>query len=1293
MTFQTALTVDELATIHGDSGAIEYAVTVCTNTVLLYGRINSDLATPTSWTRFDYTALSGDWTDVEPFMVLLMGTENDINKYTSRGRVRPDLSEDQGITASIVFCNQNSADFVDGDYFWIINSYDLTNRLSAASSQDPDTALELLDYNLPGGQLPACIGLQTAYVGDVDIVSGKLRIHIDISASKQTDNRATSSLTQTWIIANATYIVGSNTSNIITVDVDPGEQWATLLLEDSLGQIRRRKFYINAHDISNPPFTDVESIKITGNLNNGWTSTLTAFNGLTDLLPSTFFVVWKRKGIPSTFVRRNVAFVGWSMNQSAMVKGDANGVIESTATINLAGVFSRLSRLESQETPMYDVASPVKNGDIVQLTPQRTHLYYLDWYTTAGVLCDIDLQPFDNDFNFPIIPTTGNIAAEAMNSIAKQWNAVLEFAPWGAMSISRSVVFLDQADRDDLPVICNYTAQDIVLPTGIGRDFDRTINTGKTDANGAIYILSTKNVRDWQTRSPGHAQGEGSGSNILSNQILTASNNELDGLIELRQRGADFYEESNLQDTLTVTHPDTYGFIIPTKTELYTFDLDLLVPSDQGINHIVLDPSMLWTVEEINYTIKQLGSVDVETKYKRVPVKGFPGDDITINPPNSDIPAIVDPGLPAFDFEPLDISIPDIGFDLEDIAPADLVPKEGVIFFDGDELIVWSSTANRAFLVRNYVRLTTPNVIDITPDNLGSYTIVQLVADPDRVGKYGIGCYLLAYDGTNSAVWYNPNIALAGTIGGWVKGNDVVGQYTVIRATGTAGSVEMYCPQSTAASVSVSYLTGTGPSTLTEGSTYTFSSTTSGGHEEISFILSSCANYTVLSTSSWTHCPTPTCAADGLAPGCGSWGGNYTLPALPWAVTNADRFDLNSSTVYSVDIRIDSISSGWSQTLDLTAQDWGFFADYPYPNTFNGGARTAGVGWHGTEPGGGDTRPIGGWSRRISQTYISTIQIHYTCPFNSVGGSRHIDAWKNSIGTIHSSLFSGTVVGGLTLNGGNGTFLDTLTLNDYVDIMNIVIDTNLNVGVANACTNDYLIISGTGNNPFIGNGVVVQYSSDYGGTFGGEIAVGDTPSLNIGGFDTQRSGGVSYAAYSGGVAKATSLGGGYSPWWTSPSGDPTCIIQPYFRRNSSTRNTAVSNPDAVVATTTGKLYWIDGSTATETDISPSGVTVFDDPNCVSTHFGGHIACYGSVSGTFHLFTSTNGGTSWTDRGAVGTPGFIRCRRKDESGAANGTNRGQLYLVRGDGYYSSKWAGSGMFIRNMPVSMTGLETLW
>jgi hypothetical protein len=223
--------------------------------------------------------------------------------------------------------------------------------------------------------------------------------------------------------------------------------------------------------------------------------------------------------------------------------------------------------------------------------------------------------------------------------------------------------------------------------------------------------------------------------------------------------------------------------------------------------------------------------------------------------------------------------------------------------------------------------------------------------------------------------------------------------------------------------------------------------------------------------------------------------------------------------------------------------------------------------------------------------------------------------------------------------------------------------------------------------------VLVKYSSNYGATFAGSQAPGTSPGT-VGGFDVQQAGTISYAAISAAVVKASTFGGIYSAFIATTGAAAVCIIVPWYTRNSTTaKNTTGATPDCIVAldgvdSDGGSLYWVAGGTGVKTDITPTAGMTFDSPNCVTTSYGTHIAVFGKISGVYHLYTSTNGGTSWTDRGTLTTPHFIRGRRRDNRVVTyGGGNHGQLYVTDGNVIdYSYTWlAGSS---RTMPV--TGID---
>jgi len=227
--------------------------------------------------------------------------------------------------------------------------------------------------------------------------------------------------------------------------------------------------------------------------------------------------------------------------------------------------------------------------------------------------------------------------------------------------------------------------------------------------------------------------------------------------------------------------------------------------------------------------------------------------------------------------------------------------------------------------------------------------------------------------------------------------------------------------------------------------------------------------------------------------------------------------------------------------------------------------------------------------------------------------------------------------------------------------------------------------------------VNVQYSPDYGETFGGALSVGDTPGA-FGGFDTQKVGAVSLAGADGQVYRATTLGGTYTAYGDPmPTGaQPSCIIIPRYK--SSGAANSGSSPDYIVYSsvlTAGNeaAWYVSAGGTVFTNITKTiggeyGVAV--SPNCAD-------ACYKLYNryaavllfGTeVHLITSVNNGTAWTDRGQIADDAnYIRYRPSDATG-------NQLFIANGtDGIIVSPSHGSNLITtKSVPSSdqIIGLE---
>lgn len=1226
--------------LRGADNAGQYAgnmlVSLFSNRVLLAGQINSDLTGSGSWMQFNYNNVSvGSYTNVYVEQALLIGKVNDIKKATFYGRIRLPA------TSTIIYSNESSQDFTIGDYFWVIDNHLPQYRLSRPSTLDPATAIELVDGDQGFSQpWPMIVGLKTGYAGYVNPTTGKLRLAFDASQSFPVASGDSISSYGYFFPGGATVVAGGTNQPIVVVDLDPGEQWAQLDVASSTGS-QRRYFGLKVHDTgSNQPDVGFDGGSIDGEITRGWTCSLPAFTGVDNVLNNTCAIVWRANeqyggttqtlygggsanisnkaltsnvatltatghpfsvgqqviiaDVDSTFngtyiitattvntfsyakVHANVAsaaasgmavvnpdnvlFVGWFQTESDNTAADMAITVKSGATFTFTGVGPRLSRIVAQLLAFQLNASPTLWGQIVNLTVWRALCHFFARYTTIAYTCDVTFDSIDNTYLFPTITTQGGNFFASPGEIAKQIDAALEFGLAGQIAINREVAYLDQTARNALPTIAGWTSAD---GYAVDRQVDPMPNVGRSDGDGLFYNSFSGGLPSGYTvRAPGFAQGEAQGSSTLSNQILAATSDPAAALTELKQRIGNKFEYDNLSEYLDWEHPAGYVGVglMPSRSELYTFTLDTTLAGPNGVNRIIYDTSVLWTIDSVRIAYNvNVGDFAPHVRYRRVPRIGDPGDDTTKIAPGTIAPALPDLGLPSFDFQLPEFTFPDTGLLASQVNPLQLLPPPGkAAYFNGQELLAKSST--KAYYLTNFITLKTPHARDITPTDLGSFTIQAILADIfSPTGS--VGAYILATDGTNSAIWYSSNVA--NTPPAWTKGAEFPNVFTVLRSGNTAGSVVAY--------------SGTNPGT---NFIHTFDFSINDG--------------------SWTA-------------------GFPTAPA--------------------------SYGSGrWNSTH--------------YSNGLVGQADSLYI-----------------LSAAVAPTFFQRVRVIGFATYAAAGGGRTVNA----------------PAGALPQNA--GAIDSTVTLNNTYPQIAVDLSSNNTGDSTPTSGKNYItkiVVSGSGSDPFTppdtGNAQSVVASFDYGATVGVPLAFGAV-NLSVGGFDLQKAGGVSYAAASGAIYKASSIGGTYLLWFSVPaSATPVCLIVPYFKRNSTTlKNTTTSTPDVIAACDNGKLYWIDGATATATDITPTGMTAFDNANCVTISYGTHLACFGKVSGTYHLFTSTDGGSTWTDRTSLTAPHFIRGRRNDTRAKTAG-NHGQLYLAVDDVIdYSSIWDGAGMSIRNMPSS--------
>jgi hypothetical protein len=1184
MSFNSALTAGQLTQLRRTHWQADQLISFCDNTVVLHATVASDInATPSATAAaIPYTGvISGSYTNIDEGMIVIVSPNSDMrNLLAVRLHVRY-LKAD----ASNIYVSEFSDPVSAGAHVWVLFAFDIIDNLSRpVVSGATITQKEQYDQAFQR-MAPVICGLQTGYANWVN-ASGNYDIAFDASTSFAPESGATIasyaySVTPTGSGA-ATVIAGSAATATVTYRFTYGEYWLKIVVTDSNGIVSFRHILVKAHDRTNYlPAVNFEGVEITRDITQGPSARIKAFGSVSTLLNGTLCIIWVDEQYSDDdfsnaagSLINNIDMIGWVESEKNQYVTDPTYSAYAECSFEVQGVGARLMRLEGQMLDISYNSSPTLWDQINNLTPWRAIIHFLQRHTTALQLCSFALANMnaDNTFLFPTIVTNAGRALDNVSGeqgIAYEVNAQLEFAADGRMQLARMEPYV-ATDLGHTP---------LVIATWDNRDhcgitdwqFSHIDQYGLSDADGAAWS-GTVNVpvMPVRNRAPGLAQGSGPDQGKLNNQILSSTSSQIVAQAELAQRNGTLFKTLNNTTEITLAHQGQFHWLQPSFAQVYVLSFD----TTSNIRGLTLDAGTNWMIKQVTVRHEnKSGSRDVSAVYKPV-VTGTPGANIPIVNPGETpfaLPAI--PPMPAFPGIEVPL-VPELGWTPTQVSPSLLAAPTGTIArTDGNSLLV--ATATKVYWLTNFINLTTPTYKDVTPSDLGSFQ-VKAVAISSYLTNTAIPAYVLASDGTNSAVWYTPNVAAGAPV--WTKGGLIAGVYTVLRATNVNGGILIENPNLGASSTTLNF-------DFTQNN---------GGWQ-----------YTPPGPSTWSPAPSYL-AGQGWTTGLEITSGNVYFREV-----NIIYYLVG--TVTAISMTFDLTLGGVDVTSDVEryiAIDGSIIASVPFSSASNGSNQT--MSWSG--------------SQAASSSVILRVNSSRKQDGPDAGGSA----------LIKSASITYTPTGGST----------------------------------------------------------VRYSSTNGATWGAEISAGSGAGTATG-FDVAPASGVSYSAYSGGIAKASSLGGTYSPYYTITGGvQAAAVIVPWYNW-AGTSQTAAANPDIIVALTgldgsSRSLLWIEGGATPGTvhDLTPVAGIVFDHPNAVTVSYNHHIACFGNVSGVPKLYRTTDKGSTWSLIKTLSAPQWIRGRRRDTTAKTSGTNKGQLYMADGNMWWSSLWdppSASAPWIRNMPTT--------
>lgn len=774
-TFQTPLQTGDYTKLRGTNGNNMYAaqqfITLCKNTVVFQAQANGSISS-TSFAQITFHNVTvGVYTAIEAGETFFLSHTTNIRDAYYRGRVRTSA------TSTILTINETSVNVTDGDYIFVVYDFDIWDKLSRMVG-----STQYIDFDFHYEKLPpVVVGLQTAYV-NWDPTDGVYRIPFDVSNSYSTDQYSSNVLTYQFVFVGGTYSVHSGALNtaIVTVDFNANtEQWGYLLIEDSQGTQWIRRFYIRAHGSTDTPALDFNGAKITGSIDNGWNATVDAWGGVDSVLAQTFCVIWSQEYYNGTLgsIYNNIDMVGRFHRETNTGRGDALYSYIASVKFDIEGICTQMRRLEMQDLTTIDKSVATVWDEISFNTPQRSIVHYLARHSTVLNLCDLIFPDgFDLTYLFQYIPATGGNIMDAVQSIAKQFAANVEFAPDGSIQVAIDTRFKEEADRSGVPVIGNFDNRDFTAIDNL--DMDSVNKTGRLDGYGASY--NAGNLIATRSRAPGSAQGYAAGQNTLDTQILKATTDQNAANAEDNFRAGQQIAIDNL--TFTQGWKSTHGgyhILIPSRGQRVTHTYT----DETNVRGLSFDTSDYWQVVSVNFTHNNSdGAREVTTHEELEPPIGDPGDTVPQIAGGTQANPIL--------LQPLD-PFPNLPDDPGNYTGSDPTPPpyppivppkigETVIYSDGT-----LADTSRSVVSRRKPVWTGANG-NIT---LGSFLIKDVTFDRTSLTP-PIGAYVLVSDGTNSKAYYTSDAFATPVV--WTEGATFTGVFNQIRSAGTAGSVMMY---------------------------------------------------------------------------------------------------------------------------------------------------------------------------------------------------------------------------------------------------------------------------------------------------------------------------------------------------------------------------------------------------------------------------------------------------------------------------------------------------------------------
>jgi len=642
MTFPGVLTQAQLNALRDGGYYADCYLLVWDAPIIFQAQINQATFSSSFATLTYDNVTIGAYTDIRSDYLCYVGSvEGDLLNAEHRFRIRADNSYDVA-TSSVININETSADLSDNWYIMVVKDIPPNAKIPRTiTGTEPANYTYPRDYEITFRRLlPILYNVSPYYAGVLQ--DGIFDLPL-APLALLTDNDATGVSTWAWDIDGLAFESGgASTQNVTVRATEPGKYLLRVTATDNLGQqgYFTIKLWIVPQDRSEIIHLSFDAPQITGDVINGWTCSIRA-NFIDRTSPLTRIdqwpnrldcAIWLDGNMPT--ITNGLVFAGRFERESLDTTYDSNGVQLLSASFKIEGLTARMLRLISRRIQMTQSAAPSVFGEIETLTVWRAISYFLTEHTVIPNIAPIVFSDTSDKFQWPRFSSGDSSALESINDVLFTINASFMTSPTGVIEIARKAWMISDSDRNALPVIGNFTTQDMMVDASGGLLFNTSSEytpvIGRELGGGGYYITATGGEQVLRALTPSVAQSEGQERATVDRQILARNSALSAAKTELGQRTADDRAARQPQTILRTRMPASYiQAVIPHDAKWYTWTIN----ADETPDGSSYTTSDRWTCQSVSIGYDQENGIPTLDAVFKLETQGVGFQTVVTTPP------------------------------------------------------------------------------------------------------------------------------------------------------------------------------------------------------------------------------------------------------------------------------------------------------------------------------------------------------------------------------------------------------------------------------------------------------------------------------------------------------------------------------------------------------------------------------------------------------------------------------------------------------------------------------------